>query len=167
MSTEKNQAILEVRKRTEAPISSCKQALEAANWNIDLACLTIAKATHKEKKSHDHYGTVCLYSHSFGRIGVMVELNCETDFVARTDEFQNLAKVIAMHVAWANPKLSKYYEGPNGVYYNPEKEHDVVFYPETNALGLQYHPEFMPEESEGFKYASELISRFFGLEKIK
>jgi elongation factor Ts len=104
MSIEKNQAILEVRKRTEAPISSCKQALEASNWNVDLACLTIAKTTYKDKRSHDHYGTVCLYSHNFGRIGVMVELSCESGYVAKNREFQKLANTIAVHVSWSDPK---------------------------------------------------------------
>lgn len=73
----------------------------------------------------------------------------------------------ALPLAWAAEKRSDVYEGPNGVFYNLEKEWDVVYYPNINAIGFQYHPEFMDEKSEGFLYVEELVDRFFKLEKIK
>ena len=69
----------------------------------------------------------------------------------------------AIPIAWAEPKLSTCYQGGGNKKYNPDKEHDVVWYPNSNALGIQYHPEFMSPYSKGFKYAQELITRFFGL----
>jgi len=64
-------------------------------------------------------------------------------------------------VAWAEPRRSTIYEG-DGID-TPDREHDCVFYPNINALGLQYHPEFMDESSSGFQYAGELVRRFFKL----
>ena len=72
----------------------------------------------------------------------------------------------AVPIAWAEPKRSTCYEGPPGVNYTPDREHDVVWYPKTNALGMQYHPEFMDQKTEGFKYCQELVERFFKLERV-
>jgi len=73
----------------------------------------------------------------------------------------------AIPIAWADPRRSKVYEGEPGELLEPDREHDVVWYPHTNALGMQYHPEFMEKDSEGFLYSRELIERFFGLEVIE
>ena len=70
-------------------------------------------------------------------------------------------------IAWAEPKRSDVYEGEPGELLEPDREHDVVWYPHTKALGMQYHPEFMSEDSEGFLYSQELIERFFGLEVVQ
>ena len=101
----KHKAIIEVRRRTLAPMSSCKEALDIANWDVEKACLNIARSVHDKKNgnSHDSYGIVCLYSHSFGRVGVMVEIGCESGYVAKSREFLRLANTIAVHIAWANP----------------------------------------------------------------
>jgi len=72
----------------------------------------------------------------------------------------------AIAVAWAEPKRSKLYEGAPNKFIDLEKEYDVVFYPDTNALGIQYHPEYMDEKSTGFTYVEELCKRFFGLQRI-
>ena len=72
----------------------------------------------------------------------------------------------AVPIAWAEPKRSTCYEGAPGVTYEPDKEHDVVWYPASNALGMQYHPEYMDDDSEGFKYCQELIERFFNLKRV-
>ena len=72
----------------------------------------------------------------------------------------------AVPIAWAEPRLSTYYHGGPGIELNPEKEHDVVWYPNTNALGIQYHPEWMERQSEGLLYSQELIERFFSLPRI-
>ena len=69
----------------------------------------------------------------------------------------------AVPIAWADPSRSSCYEGPPGVQYEPDREHDVVWYPETNALGMQYHPEYMDKKSDGFLYSQELMRRFFNL----
>lgn len=84
-------------------------------------------------------------------------------YVSSTHHQMQLPPKSAQVVAWADPRLSDVYEGPPGVQYEPEYEYDVVFYPNTNALGMQYHPEFMSSESEGFKYAGQLVERFFNL----
>lgn len=72
----------------------------------------------------------------------------------------------AVPIAWAEPKRSTCYEGAPGVTYEPDKEHDVVWYPASNALGMQYHPECMDKDSEGFKYCQELVERFFKLKRV-
>lgn len=72
----------------------------------------------------------------------------------------------AVPIAWAEPRLSTCYEGPPDTTYEPDREHDVVWYPASNALGMQYHPEYMDEDSEGFKYCQELVERFFALERV-
>lgn len=73
----------------------------------------------------------------------------------------------AVPIAWADPKLSSFYRGAPGVEYKPDLEHDVVWYPQTNAIGMQYHPEYMRDNEEGFKYPHELVERFFGLESFE
>lgn len=101
-------AIAEVRKRTMAPLLGCRKALEINEWDVDKACHNIAKAVHEDKvgngKSHDSHGIVALYSHEFGRIGVMVEVSCESSYVAKSRDFIKMANTIAIHVAWSNPK---------------------------------------------------------------
>ena len=100
-------AIAEVRRKTLAPIVACKKALESYSWDVEKACLHIARAIHETKgngKSHDAYGIVALYSYEFGRLGAMVELSCESGYVAKSNDFVRLANVVAIHVAWANPR---------------------------------------------------------------
>ena len=101
-----NAAIMEVRRRTGAPLLGCRKALEACDGDVDEACLTIARALHDEKsgEKHDSYGLVCHYSHNFGRVGVMVEVACESSYVVKNREFVKLANAIAVHIAWSNPK---------------------------------------------------------------
>lgn len=105
--SQRNKKIMEVRRRTMASIQGCRQALESSGWSVDSACLTIAKTMHEERYgdgSHDAYGIICPYIHAFGRIGVMVELSCESSFVAKHMEFVKLANIIAVHIAWSNPQ---------------------------------------------------------------
>lgn len=87
--------------------------------------------------------------------------------VTSTHHQMQLPPQEAEAIAWADPKRSTCYEGPPGVEYEPDKEHDVVWYPHTNALGMQYHPEYMARKSEGFLFSQELVRRFFGLESIQ
>ena len=99
--------VQELRQRTGAGMMDCKKALEETKGNIELAIELlrkkgIAKAEKRAGRAASE-GQVASYIHHNGKVGVMVELNCETDFVARTDDFKNLAKTIAEHIAAAAP----------------------------------------------------------------
>ena len=96
-----------LREKTGAGIMDCKEALVTAEGDMDKAVellrkLGIAKAEKKVGRKADQ-GVVLSYVHPGNRIGVLVEVNCETDFVAKTDNFNRFAKDIAMQVAAANP----------------------------------------------------------------
>ena len=99
--------VQELRQRTGAGMMDCKKALEETKGNIELAIELlrkkgIAKAEKRAGRAASE-GQIASYIHHNGKVGVMVELNCETDFVARTDDFKNLAKTIAEHIAAAAP----------------------------------------------------------------
>ena len=101
------QLIKELRIRTSAGVMDCKRALDDSNGDIDeaekiLREQGIASAARKAGRDTDQ-GVIETYVHSGGRIGSMVEINCETDFVARTEEFLTLAHDIAMQVAAMSP----------------------------------------------------------------
>jgi elongation factor Ts len=114
-----------LRDMTGAGIMDCKKALEDANGDFEKArdilhakgMVTAAKKASRTARD----GTVVAYIHSGGRIGAMVELNCETDFVARTEGFQQLAHNIALQVAAMNPKYLAADEVPSGEKVNPEE----------------------------------------------
>jgi elongation factor Ts len=96
-----------LRDRTGAGMMDCKKALQETDGDMEAAVDYLrakgtAKAEKRSAKSANE-GTVGSYLHFGGKIGVLVELNCETDFVAKTDDFIELAKDLAMHVAAANP----------------------------------------------------------------
>ena len=103
------QMVRELRERTGAPMMDCKRALVEAEGEIEKAIELLRKqgmATAAKKAGrHAGEGVVGSYIHAGGKIGVLVEINCETDFVARTDDFQALVKDIAMHVAAADPRF--------------------------------------------------------------
>ncbi|HXS14638.1 MAG TPA: translation elongation factor Ts [Candidatus Saccharimonadales bacterium] len=98
----------QLREETGISVSECRQALEDANGDYKKALeLLHSKAAEKAAKKADRetgQGIVETYVHGGGKIGVMVMLLCETDFVARTDEFKHLAHEIAMQVAAMNPE---------------------------------------------------------------
>ena len=100
--------VKELRDKTNAPMGDCKNALVEAKGNIEEAIVVLRKkgiATAAKKASRvTSEGSVASYIHAGGKIGVLVEVNCESDFVARTDEFKDLLKDIAMHIAAADPK---------------------------------------------------------------
>jgi len=99
--------VAELRKRTGAGMMECKKALEESAGDFDQATEWLrARGIAKSEKRADRaagQGLVEAYVHHNGKVGVLVELNCETDFVARTEDFRTLAREIAMHVAFANP----------------------------------------------------------------
>jgi len=100
--------IAQLRAKTGAGMMDCKNALEEAAGDMDKAIDNlrkkgIAKAAKRADKVAAE-GGVFSYIHGEGRIGVLLELNCETDFVAKADQFKSLASDIAMHIAASNPK---------------------------------------------------------------
>jgi elongation factor Ts len=99
--------VKELRDRTAAGMMDCKRALQETSGDMEAAIDLLrsrgaAKAAKRAEKSANE-GTIGSYIHFSNKIGVMVELNCETDFVANTDEFKQLAKDLAMHVASSKP----------------------------------------------------------------
>jgi elongation factor Ts len=107
MTTISAKEVKELRDRTGAGMMECKSALQEANGDVEAAIdILRAKGSAKAAKRAGREaseGTIASYIHMGGKIGVLVEINCETDFVARNDAFQQLARDIAMHVAAANP----------------------------------------------------------------
>ncbi len=108
--------IKELRAATSAPVLDCRKALQeadgdfqkAVDWLREKGMATAAKRADREASN----GTVELYSHGGGRVGVMVEVNCETDFVARSEQFRTLAHEIALQIAASAPKYIKADEIP-------------------------------------------------------
>jgi elongation factor Ts len=120
------QLVKELRDRTGAGVMDCKEALNASGDNLDTAVeylrkkgiASAAKKAHREAKE----GVVGSYIHAGAKLGVMVEVNCESDFVARTDAFQELVKDLAMQVAAANPSYVAREDIPGDVL---EKEREI------------------------------------------
>jgi elongation factor Ts len=99
--------VKELREKTGTGMMDCKEALTAAGGDFEKAIDILRKkglsaATKRSSKAAKD-GAVASYIHMGGRIGVLVEINCETDFVAKTEDFQTMAKDIAMHIAASNP----------------------------------------------------------------
>lgn len=111
--------IKELRARTGSGMMDCKRALEETGGDMDKAVDYLRKkglATAEKKSGRAaEEGVIESYIHHNRRVGVLVELKCETDFVARTDQFLELAKEIAMHIAWANPRYISRDEVPEDV----------------------------------------------------
>lgn len=99
--------VKQLRERTGAGIMDCKEALAACSGDMNAAVDFLRKkglATAQKRAGRAmSEGTVHPYIHMGGKLGVLVEVNCETDFVAKTDDFRELAKNIAMHIAASNP----------------------------------------------------------------
>ena len=119
------QMIKELRAATSAPMLDCRKALQEANgdfnkavdWLREKGMATAAKRSDRQASN----GIVEMYSHGGGRVGVMVEVNCETDFVARAGQFRNLAHEIALQIAASSPKYIKADEIPAA-----ELEHEAA-----------------------------------------
>lgn len=101
--------VKQLRQATEAPMMECKAALQKANGNFEEALkilrtqgLAVAK---KKQQRETKDGLIFSYIHLGGKLGVLVEINCETDFVAKNAEFQELGKNIAMQIAASNPSV--------------------------------------------------------------
>jgi elongation factor Ts len=119
-------AVKSLREKTGAGMMDCKKALAESGGDLDKAVdylrqKGLAAASKKASRTASD-GAIGAYVHPGGKIGVLVELNCETDFVARTPEFQNLLKDIAMQIAAANPRYIRPEEVPTG---DLEKEREI------------------------------------------
>lgn len=119
--------VKELREKTGAGIMDCKKALVETNGDMEKAIIILrekglAKAATKQSRAVSE-GIIESYVHGNGRIGVLVEVNCETDFVARNEEFKSLAKDIAMQVAASNPKYLSRDDVPPEVL---EKEKEIL-----------------------------------------
>ena len=103
------QLVKELRDRTGAGFSDCRAALVEASGDIDQAISVLRKkgqaAAAKKAQRATSEGIVGSYIHAGGKIGVLVEVNCESDFVARTDDFQRLCHDVAMHIAALDPRF--------------------------------------------------------------
>ena len=118
--------IKELREQTGVGMMDCKKALTEANGDIDKAMDVLRKkglamAAKKSSRTASE-GLVTSYIHSNNKIGVLLEINCETDFVAKTDDFQSFVKDIAMHIAATNPAYVRREEIPTEVI---EKEKEI------------------------------------------
>lgn len=118
--------VKELRDRTGAGMLECRKALEEANGDIEAAIdILRARGAAKAATRADRQaleGAIGQYIHMNGRLGVLVEVNCETDFVARTEDFQELVKNLAMHIAASNPLAVSAEEIPEEVI---ERERNV------------------------------------------
>ena len=120
------QLVKELRDRTGAGVMDCKEALQEARGSLEAAIAYLrkkglaqaAKRAHRDAKE----GVVGAYIHPGAKLGVLVEVNCETDFVAKTDAFQELIKDLAMQIAAANPAYIAREEVPAAVV---EREREV------------------------------------------
>ena len=101
--------VKDLRDKTGAPMMDCKQALTEAKGDLEQAVIILRKkgmaSMQKKAARVTSEGSVASYIHAGGKIGVLVEVNCESDFVARTDDFKELVHDIAMHVAASDPKF--------------------------------------------------------------
>ena len=101
--------VKELREKTGAPMMDCKHALTEAKGDMEQAVVVLRKkgvsVAAKKAARVTSEGAVASYIHAGGKIGVLVEVNCESDFVARTDDFKELVHDIAMHIAASDPKF--------------------------------------------------------------
>ena len=100
--------VKELREKSGAPMGDCLKALQEAKGDMEGAFVVLRKrgmaSAQKKAARTTNEGAVGTYIHAGGKIGVMIEVNCESDFVARTDDFQNLLKDISMHIAATDPR---------------------------------------------------------------
>lgn len=119
--------IKELRAKTGAGIQDCQKALAANNGDMEKAVAYLREkgiaAVSKKASRIAGEGVVGSYIHMGGKIGVMVEINCETDFVAKGEDFNNLVKDVAMHIAAAKPEFVKIEDVPQE---NVEKEREIL-----------------------------------------
>ena len=100
--------VKELREKSGAPMGDCLKALQESKGDMEQAFVVLRKrgmaSAQKKASRSTNEGAVGTYIHAGGKIGVLIELNCESDFVARTEDFQELLKDIAMHIAASDPR---------------------------------------------------------------
>ena len=100
--------VKELREKSGAPMGDCLKALQETKGNIEDAFVVLRKrgmaSAQKKASRTTNEGSVATYIHAGGKLGVLLELNCESDIVARTEDFQDLLKDISMHIAAADPR---------------------------------------------------------------
>src|ERR1700693_2562372 len=103
--------VKELREKSGAPMGDCLKALQETKGHIEDAFVVLRKrgmaSAQKKAARSTNEGAVGTYIHAGGKIGVLLEVNCESDFVARTEDFQELLKDIAMHIAASDPRYVK------------------------------------------------------------
>ena len=118
--------VMELREKTGAGVMDCKAALQASNGNLDTAVEYLRKKGLADAKKREHRdakdGLVHAYIHPGSKLGVLIEVDCETDFVAKTDAFQDLVRDLAMQVAATNPSYVAREDVPATVL---EKEREI------------------------------------------
>jgi len=118
--------VKELREKTGAPMMDCKQALTEAKGDLEQAVVLLRKrgvsVAAKKAARVTSEGSVASYIHAGGKIGVLVEVNCESDFVARTEDFKELVHDIAMHIAASDPKFIRKEDVTSEAY---EREKDI------------------------------------------
>jgi elongation factor Ts len=119
--------VKELRERTGIGMMECKKALSECSGDIEKAILLLRKKGHARAKDKmdraASEGAIGAYIHLNGKIGVLVEVNCESDFVARNEEFQGLVKNIALHIAAASPSYVSSEEVPKDVL---DEEREII-----------------------------------------
>jgi elongation factor Ts len=136
MEAELLEKIKKLREETGAPIGKCKEALEKENWDLEKAKIYLRKIgeslLEKKKEKETKNGIVEGYIHFNGRVGALVELLSETDFVSQNPEFKKLAHELAMQVAFMNPLYLELEKIPHKVIEEKRKEfsEDVMDKPE-------------------------------------
>jgi elongation factor Ts len=119
--------IRNLREKTGAGVMDCKEALINSNNNIEKAIIYLRKKglsdiINRSSRTTSE-GTIGYYIHAGNKIGVIVEINCETDFVAKSDEFQKFAKEVAMHIAATNPRWISREQIPQDII---EQEKEII-----------------------------------------
>ncbi len=139
--------VKELRQRTGIGVMECKEALQESQGDIDKAIAILRKkgyARAKEKMSRETtQGLVQSYIHLDGKLGVLVEVNCESDFVARNEEFRELVKNIAMQIAAANPRFVSAEEIPAA---ELEEEREII---RAQLKDMQKPPQIIEKIVEG------------------
>lgn len=142
--------IKSLREKTGAGMMECKNALKEASGNSEKALEILRKkglSLAKKKSSRTtKQGLIHSYIHMGGKIGVLVEVNCETDFVAKNDAFKEFVKDVAMQVAAANPTFIKKEDVPKAVL---DKEQEIIEAQIAGAGGKKKPPQVMKKIVEG------------------
>lgn len=129
------QMVKELREKTSAGVMDCKEALKVNAGNLEKAIEYLRKKGINAASSKFNRQTLCgkveSYIHLYGKLGVLVEVNCETDFVANTEEFKEFVKNIAMQIAASNPRYITRKDIPKSII---EKEKDI-FYAQVEKSG--------------------------------